>query len=379
MFKKRFLIVMGLVMVTALFGLFPMAGHAQESTGGNFILVNYVGQALTLDLDDMTYTVPGTDTSPGGGRFELQLMPGEHKYAVNVPQVTGWAGEFTIEPGGTVAKGVRLEKGNPAIDRNGIVLEKPEDKVFVFDIDPFASTPTNVEPAPDTWQPVAPMPGKGSIVWINYSGQDELTVDLAGQLYKVVPKKNDIPGRLQVDVLPGTYSYTASVPYGSINGEISVVAGKVTGINIIPGIREEPEYEVGEKVEYPPVKLSVFQEDLTGRVGVAQPAATQEALPAAADQMAPANVEDVATPAVSEGLLVKNYTGDTLIFTIDNQAFAIPDRAEQTIVLPAGSYNYTASLPFVATTGTVDLVDGQGVELSVAINLNRDFLTVYQN
>jgi hypothetical protein len=379
MFKKRFLMMMGLVMLTALLGLFPVAGYAQESTGGNFILVNYVGQALTLDLDDVTYTVPGTDTSPGGGRFEIQLMPGEHKYAVNVPQVTGSAGEFTIEPGETVAKGVRLVKGNPAIDRNGIVLEKPEDKVFVFDIDPFANTPANVEPPTDTWQPVAPMPGKGSIVWINYSGQDELTVDLAGQLYKVVPKKNDIPGRLQVDVSPGTYNYTASVPYGSINGEINVVAGNVTGINIIPGIREEPKYEVGEKVEYPPVKLSVFQEDLTGRVGVAQPAATQEALPAAADQMAPANVEDVATPAVSEGLLVKNYTGDTLIFTIDNQAFAIPDRAEQTIVLPAGSYNYTASLPFVATTGTVDLVDGQGVELSVAINLNRDFLTVYQN
>ena len=133
MFKKRFLTVFGLVMVTALLALFPLAGYAQEGTGGNFILVNYVGQALTLDLDDVTYTVPGTDTAPEGGRFEMQLTPGEHKYAVNVPQVVGSAGEFTIEPGQTVAKAVRLEKGNPAVDKTGIVLEKPEDEVFVFD------------------------------------------------------------------------------------------------------------------------------------------------------------------------------------------------------------------------------------------------------
>jgi hypothetical protein len=380
MSRKRFLTIVGVLMVTTLLSLFPMAGYAQESTGGNFILVNYIGQALTLDLDDVTYTVPGTDTSPEGGRFELQLAPGEHKYAVNVPQVTGSAGEFTIEPGGTVAKGVRLEKGNPAVDRNGIVLEKPQDEVVLFDFDPFAVAPTEVATPVDSWQPVAPMPGKGSIVWINHSGQDELTVDLAGQLYKVAPKMNDIPGRLQADVSPGTYSYTASVPYGSLNGEISVVAGNVTGINIIPGIREEPEYEVGEKVEFPPVELSLFEEDLTGQVGIVQSTSAQDSSPTATDEeMAPANEEGVAIPAVSEGLLVKNYTGDTLIFTIDNRAFAIPDRAEQTIVLPAGSYNYTASLPFVATTGTVDLVDGQGIELSVAINVARDFLSVYQN
>ncbi len=380
MSKKRFLMVMGVFMVMALLGLFPLAGYAQEATGGNFILVNYIGQELTLDLDDVTYTVPGTDTSPEGGRFELQLMPGEHKYAINVPQVTGSAGEFTIGPSGTVAKGVRLQKGNPAIDRNGILLEEPQDEVFVFDIDPFVITPAEVEPAVDTWQPVAPMPGQGSIVWINHSGDDELTVDLAGQLYKVAPKVNDIPGRLQIDESPGTYRYTASVPYGSLNGEITVVAGEVTGINIIPGIREEPEYEVGEKVDFPPVKLTLFEEDLTSRVAVAQPDQASGVMPpATGGEMTSANVEEVDVPAVSEGLLVKNYTGDTLIFTIDNQTFAVPDQTEQTIALPAGSYSYTASLPFVATTGTVDMVDGQGVELSVAINVARDFLTVYQN
>jgi hypothetical protein len=376
MSKKSFLIVLGLLLATAFISLFPGSGYAQEETDVNFILVNYIGQEITFDLDDVTYSVPGTNTIPEGGRFELQLTPGEHKYAVNVPQVGGSAGEFTLEPGGTIAKAVRLEMGSPAVDINGIVLEEPQDEVVVFDIDPFAVDPAEVEGNVDSWQPVTALPDKGSIVWINHSGQDELTVDLDGQLYRVAPQTNNIPGRLQVDVPAGTHRYTASVPYGSVNGEITLVVGEVAGINVIPEIREEPDYEVGEEVEIPPVELSLFEEDLTSRVEVAQPDSAPGALPGTGDEMAPPDTE---APALFEGLLVKNYTGDTLIFTINNQVFAVPDNAEQTILLPAGSHNYTASLPFVATTGTVDLVDNRGVELSVAINVARDLLTVYQN
>jgi hypothetical protein len=332
MSKKTFSVVLGLLVVISLIGLFPAAGYAQETTDSNFILINYVGQDITLDLDDTTYTVPGTNTNPEGGRFELQLGPGEHKYAVNVPQVGGSAGEFTIEPGGTFAKGVRLEMGNPAIDRNGLLLEEPQEEVFLFDIDPFATAPTGVEPAVDIWQPVPPASGQGSIVWINHSGEDELTVDLAGQLYKITPKRNDIPGRLQVDLSPGTYRYTASVPYGSLNGEIAVAAGEVAGLNIIPGIKKEPEYEVGEEVEIPPVELSVFAESLTGQTATVQPDLAPEAMPETEAETATTAVE---APAVSEGVLVKNYTGDTLIFTINNQAVPIPDGAEQKITLPA--------------------------------------------
>ena len=49
------------------------------------------------------------------------------------------------------------------------------------------------------------------------------------------------------------------------------------------------------------------------------------------------------------------------------------------ITLSPGTYNYTASLPFVATTGTVNLSQNQGVELSVAINIAGDVMSVYQN
>jgi hypothetical protein len=87
----------------------------------------------------------------------------------------------------------------------------------------------------------------------------------------------------------------------------------------------------------------------------------------------------VPAAAAPQGLLIKNYAGDTLIFTVNNQAYSIANNTSATLPLPPGRYDYTASLPFVATTGTVDLPADQGVELSIAINLGHDVLSVYQN
>jgi hypothetical protein len=376
MLRKNLLLGLGLLILVALFTTFPAMTQAQGGAGENFIFVNFIGQEVTLNLDDGTYTVPGTNTAPGGGRFTAQLGVGEHKYAVNVPGGPGAAGEFTITPGAVVAKAAELRQGGPVLDQNGIVLEKPKDEVYVFDFNPAAPAAVKT-PVVDTWQPRAALPGQGSIVWVNYGGTDELTVDLQGQLYKVPPEANGIPGRLQVDVAPGTYSYTASVPFGSLNGQITMVAGQVIGVDITPGIREEPKYEVGEKVEIPPVKLSQFQEDLTGQVAVSQPDSGPGVLPGTGGELATS--PQVETSVQPEGLVVKNFAGETLIFTINNQAYTVADHAEQVLPLPPGSYNYTASLPTVATTGTINLAPGQTVELSVAINIAHDVLSVYQN
>lgn len=376
MLKRKLLFGLGLFALLAFITTLPAMSYAQSETSENFIFVNYIGQEVTLDLDDTTYTVPGTATAPEGGRFAIQLAPGEHKYSVSVPGGPGSAGEFTITPGSVVAKAAQLREGSPTLDRNGIVLEPPQDEVYVFDFDPFGAPAAEAPPA-DSWQPSAVMPGQGSIVWINHSGDDELTVDLAGQLYKVPPQRNGIPGRLQVEVAPGTYSYTASVPYGSLNGQVAVVPGEVTGVNIIPGIREEPIYEVGEKVEIPPVDLSVYQEDLTNQVPAGQPDPAPAGLPATGGELpASAPVEAGQQP---DGVVVKNFAGETLIFTINNQTYTVQNNAERVIELPPGSHNYTASLPHVATTGTVSLIEGQSAVLSVAININHDVLSVYPN
>ena len=379
MFKKMVTMAFGvLAAVGLMFALFVSQTQAQESVD-NFVFINYIGQELFLDLDDVTYTVPGTDTVPDGGRLTLQLNPGEHKFAANVPGVIGKAGEFTLSPGGFIAKAARLDQTAPAIGPDGILLAKPKDIVDVFDFDP------NVEPAADTppvdtWQPAVAAAGQGSIVWINYIG-DELTVDLNGELFKVAPSAGDIPGRLQIDVAPGDYTYTASVPGGSLNGPLNVAAGQVTGLSFT-GVREERKYDVGEKYDFLlPVTMTVAQEDLTAQAtAVIEPAAPVDtSSPAPAEDAAPAEpvVNDAA--AVEPGLLVKNYAGEALTFTIDGREYTIPNNDELTIDLPAGSYSFTASRPYVATTGTVELLPDQGVELSVAVNVAGDVLSVYQN
>jgi hypothetical protein len=357
--------------------LLPVYAYAQQGDEGtpNFIFVNYIGSEVILDLDDFTYMIPGTATAPQGGRLELWLAPGEHKYAAQSPGVgLGSSGTFVIEPGGYVGKAARLDKTPAALDRNGIVLEKPRDYVNVFDFDPMAA-PVAATPAPDVWQPTVAAPGQGSLAWTNFIG-DELTVDLNGQLYRVPPAANNLPGRLQINLEPGLYRYTASVPYGSLNGEFSLAAGQVTGLDISAKLQPEPDYDVGEPSPLPrKVDLLLTQRDLTAQ---AIPAAVPDPaeLPTSGEVVTP-----VGQPgdAAFTGVVIKNFAGETLIFTINNQAYLAPTNVETRLPLPPGRYNYTASLPFVATTGTVEVTDGLAVGLSVAINLGRDLLSVYQN
>ncbi|MCB0167875.1 MAG: hypothetical protein KDI79_26850, partial [Anaerolineae bacterium] len=166
MFKKTVTMILGmLAAIILMFGLFGSQTQAQES-GNNFIFINYIGQELFLDLDDVTYTVPGTNTVPEGGQLALQLNPGEHKFAANVPGIIGEAGEFTLTSGGFIAKAARLDQTAPAIGPDGTLLAKPKDIVDVFDFDPNVEPMADTPPV-DTWQPTTAAAGQGSIVWIN--------------------------------------------------------------------------------------------------------------------------------------------------------------------------------------------------------------------
>lgn len=378
MLNKKLILGVSLLILIILFGAFPLVTYGQQdATNANFIFINYFGQELFLDLDDTQYVVPGTATVPAGGRLELQLAPGEHKYAANVPGVgAGSAGEFTIEPGQVVAKAARLEVGAPLVE-NGIIIEKGQEQVRLFDFDPFAP-PVTATPAVTTWQPTAPPQGQGSLVWVNFYGGNELTVDLNGMLYKVPPQSNNSPGRLQINLPPNLYRYTVSVPNGSFNGEITVVPGQVTGLNVFAEVQATPTPEPGDEFQaIPPVTLRLATEDLTGQVTSASPpaASTSVASPPATTVPSPASPQ---APTGATGLLVKNYSGDALIFTVNDQAYQIAENTEQTLPLPPGQYNYTASIPAAAINGTVNLAAGQTAELSIVINLAGDVLTVYQ-
>lgn len=370
MITKKFLwIVLVIAGLAVIFPTFTYAGQGNE----NFIFVNYIGQEIVLDLDDATYIVPGTSVAPDGGRLMLQLAAGQHKYAANAPGVpTGSAGEFTIAPGDIVAKAARLEKTPYKLDAQGIVIAKPEDYVFIFDFNPMV-VPVAATTVIDTWQPAAAASGKGSLVWINYY-DNELTVDLAGQVYKVPPQTGNIPGRLQIDSTPGLYRYTVSVPYASLNGEITAVAGQVLGMSLTADVAPLKKFGIGDKYDpAPDITLHLAQEDLTGQVSSVQAETPPGVLPETGGELV------VAPPVETQGLVLRNYAGDTLVFTINNQTYTIANNTEQTLDLPPGHYTYTASLPFVATNGAVDVVVGQGVVLSIARDVNQGWLNVYQN
>lgn len=358
-------IIGGGILLLALASM-PLFTHAQPAKP-NFVFVNYVGSALVLDLDDVTYTVPAA-TDSAGGRLELQLAAGEHKYAASVPGVkNGSAGIFTLSAGGYAGKAARLEKTKAVLDKAGKVLAEPEDKVLVFDVDPYA-TPVAAAPVADAWVPAPAMAGQGGLVWANYNG-DELTVDIGGTVHKVPPAANNIPGRLQISVAPGLVRYTASVPGGSLNGEVTLAAGQVVGLSVSAKLKKEADYEVGKPAPTPePVELLLSAEDLTAGIAAGTPTPAVEATPTATP-----------VPVTGKpGLLVKNFTGQTLTFTVNNQVWAVPNNAETAIPLAAGSYNYTASLPFAAVNGTVNLAPGQNVTLSVAATLAHDRLSVYR-
>jgi hypothetical protein len=384
MTKKNGYATIGLLLIALMMLFISKEARAQQSLNGNFIFINYIGQEVTLDLDDITYIVPGTSTAPQGGKLVLTLQAGEHKYAASVPGVgLGSAGEFTSDGSGVVAKAARIERTGPSVDRNGIVLEEPKDKVVIFNFDPFAPA-TQETPVEDVWQPAIAPAGKGSLVWVNHWGDDEVTIDLNGTIYKVPPAMNGVPGRLQVEVTPGFYRYTASVPYGSVNNEINVAAGQVTGINIYSDPLPEPKFEVGEESPLPlAVPLRSYQENLTNQAITTAPAATNtmDSIPLGLPETGGVlSTQPTAPlkPAVT-GVVVKNYAGGALVFTIDGQAYVIDNQAEKTLPLLPGHYSYTASLPFVATTGIVDLEKGTTVEVSIVLNPARDFMTAYQN
>lgn len=377
MARKNVFLGLGLLVLVALAVAFPLVTRAEQGGNENFVFINYIGQEIILDLDDVTYVVPGTNTVPEGGRLALQLAEGWHKYAANVPGVpTGAAGEFEIMPAGIVTKAARLEQTPIRVDKD-VVIELPEDYVYVFDFDPFV-TPEVKTPVVDTWQPLIAAPGQGSVVWINYVGTDELTVDLAGEIYKVPPQVDNVPGRLQTDLSPGVYRYTVSVPGGSLNGEVTIIPDQVTGLNIFVEVTEPKElddYDLGDEYEDPTITVHLAEEDLTSQVSPTQPDSAPPVLPVTGGQVAPIPADSVGTP----GLLIKNYAGDTLVFTINNQTYTIANNTEQTLDLPPGQHNYTASLPFVATTGTVDLVVVPNVELSIVLDVTDDVLIVFQD
>jgi hypothetical protein len=247
-----------------------------------------------------------------------------------------------------------------------VVLEEPRDTLVFFE-----ASLTPPAPAPELQpEPLQPLPaGQGALVFVNYIGE-ALTLDIRGDLFSVPAN-----GRLQVNLLPGEVSYSASAGFSGINGTAQVTAGGYTGLGFTREILpEEPDYEVGEPVPTPvPLEMSVFPVSLEDAPVGQPPSVSAAAAPPGTDAE-----EAVSAPAGQAGLNVVNYVGETLTFTIDNQVYTVAGSGGQlTIDLAPGEYTFTGSTPQAGANGSLRVTQGTATQVSVALDVSSGEMKIY--
>lgn len=233
------------VLVLAFLSVAPGLAQAESAT---MVVINYIGAELIFTLDGIAYSVSGTDVQPSGGQLQLTLAAGRHDYSGAIPGGPGANGQVELLSGQTYVLGARLERSAPVLSPEGVVLEKPSDQLVWFEASlmPAATTPV------PTRQALQAIPaGQGALVLDNYIGE-ELVFDLNGALHRVSAN-----ARLQLNLAPGIYIYSASVAASSINGSVEVVAGEYLGLGFSRQLPPTPEYAVG-KPEPTPVTLQLY-------------------------------------------------------------------------------------------------------------------------
>jgi len=245
-----------LVLIAALLTLSVLAVYAQED-GTGLIVLNYVGKELSFTLDGVQHTVPAArDGEPGQLRFAL--APGKHEYTGMVPGGPGANGLVELAAGQQYVLGARLDTLPARLSADGKVIEEPRDVLVFFEasLQPRAPTPAA------TRSPLQPIPaGLGALVLDNYIGE-ELVVDLGGSLYRVPAN-----GRLQVNLAPGEYAYSASAGISGTNSTVEVRAGAYTGLGFSREVPPTPTYEVGKEAPTVAVpRILVVPVDLSAEI-----------------------------------------------------------------------------------------------------------------
>jgi hypothetical protein len=352
--------------ILVIFGLLLMgtAAVSAQSDQAKLVVINYVGTELVFTLDGTDYRVPGTDVLPGGGQMEFSLTPGVHDYSGVVPGGPGANGQVDLAAGQTYVVGARVEQTPAVISSDGVVLQKPKDKLVLFEAAEIPGV-SQVEPTMTSLQPIPA--DMGALVLDNYIGE-ELTVDIDGTIYTVPAN-----GRLQIDLNPGEVTYTASVSTSSLNATAEVVVSEYTGLGFSRDYEEPVEYKEGEPEPTPiPLDMYVDPVDLSGAA-----MAGTEAGEEATEEVIGDEVDMPAAKGVN-GVTVINYTGKILTFTLlDKQYVIAEDVLETQIELGQGEYGYTAAVPAAAHNGSFVVDPGQMVRLSISMSEDGNALRVY--
>jgi hypothetical protein len=200
---------------------------------GALVFVNYIGEALTVDISGSMYSVPVND------RLQVNLPPGEVSYSASAGP-SGVNGTAQVTAGAYTGLGFTREipPEEPDYEVGKLAPTPVPLKISVFPVpledEPVEQiSPTPVTAAPPAADvdadetPVSVPAGKGALNVVNYIGET-LTFTIDGQAYPVIGGG----GVLTIDLAPGEYTFTASTPRAGANGSLRITDGAATQVSV---------------------------------------------------------------------------------------------------------------------------------------------------
>ncbi len=200
---------------------------------GALVFINYIGEALIVDVSGDLYTVPAN------GRLQVNLPPGEVDYSASAG-FSGTNGSAQVMAGGYTGLGFarELPPQEPDYQAGEPVPTPVPLEITVFSVSLEGEPVTEVPSAPAaTATPLAadlddtavPAPaGQGVLGVANYIGET-LTFTIDNQVYSV----EGGGGTLAINLTPGEYSFTASTPQVGTNGSVMITEGTTVQVSVV--------------------------------------------------------------------------------------------------------------------------------------------------
>lgn len=192
---------------------------------GALVLVNYIGEGLTIDIDGSLYAVPA------GEWLQINLPPGEVSYSASAG-LSGTNGTVQVESGAHTGLGFTREipQQEPDYEVGKAAPTPVLLKMSVFPvslgIEASPASPAVAAPAANDVPASGTVEGAGLRV-VNYIGQP-LTFTIDNQAYSIEGSGAEVTFSLA----PGDYTFTASTPGAATNGSLRVTTGAVNLVSV---------------------------------------------------------------------------------------------------------------------------------------------------
>jgi hypothetical protein len=188
---------------------------------GALVLVNYIGEALTVNIGGTLYTVPAN------GYLQVNLAPGEVTYSASAGP-SGMNGSAQVQAG--VYTGLGFIRETPAPVNYDIGEPAPTAVVLKMSVIPV---PLRGEPVAETPSEPAPTAGGSTqLTVVNYVGET-VTFTIDNKAYGVAGSG----GSLTIPLVPGEYTFTASTPKAAANGMVRIAAGASVRLSVTTNVR----------------------------------------------------------------------------------------------------------------------------------------------